>query len=84
MNNNLKIISVFPTEKYLKIFLIDDNKVIPGNLIIYLYDFNIIFKSRKEVIDNKVGISTEIIINVENINPKFINEFPREFKNRNF
>ena len=44
MNSNLKIVSVFLTEEYLKIFLIDDDKIIPRNLIIYLYNFNVIFK----------------------------------------
>ena len=44
MNGGLKVVSVFFTEEYLKIFLIDNDKVIPGNLVIYLYDFNIIFK----------------------------------------
>ena len=84
MNNNLKIVSVFPTEKYLKIFLINNNRIIFKNLIIYLYDFNVTFKSQKEIIDNRIRVSIKIIINIENINPKFINGFPKEFKNKDF
>ena len=68
----------------MKVFLIDDDKVIPGNLIIYLYNFNITFKSRKKIINNRVGINTEVIINIKNINPKFINKFLKEFKNKDF
>ena len=84
MNSNLEIVLIFPTEEYLKIFLIDDNRVIFGNLIIYLYNFNITFKFQKEVIDNKIRVNTEVIINIKNISPKFINRFFKEFKNRDF
>ena len=52
--------------------------------MIYLYDFNIIFKSQKEIINNRIGVNIEVIINIENINPKFVNKFLRKFKNKDF
>ena len=52
--------------------------------MVYLRDFNITLKSRKEIIDNKIKVNIKIVINIENINPKFISGFFREFKNRDF
>ena len=80
----MEIILIFFIEKYLKIFLINNDRVILRNLVIYLYDFNITFKSRKKVIDNRIRVNTEVIINIEDINPKFISGFLREFRNRDF
>ena len=68
----------------MKVFLIDDDRVIPKNLIIYLYNFNITFKFWKEVINNRIRVGTEVIINIENINLKFVNGLFKEFKNRDF
>ena len=84
MNSSLEVVLVFLVEEYLKVFLINDDKVILKNLIIYLYNFNITFKFRKEVIDSRIEVSTEIIINIKNINLKFINKFLKKFKNRDF